>query len=227
MPEDIQLQKGKTALLIAPYYDAVTELGGIVERSLIPILQGEGMTVLTLEGDECTYDNLYQILADPLKHGYQLANLIVYIGHGLDDAWLGQVPEQRPMLTPDDVWLLKDAVVVSISCNTLKYLGNLAVTKGGAKAYIGFTDLVLAPVTTEQITNRNYKADFVRTLMQPVVTLVYGRSVKDTVLEFQDLCNYYANLYAEKKYDLWDFHAFCMLHNADSISYAGDPRTVL
>jgi len=227
MPETIQLQKGKTALLIAPYYDSATELGGIVERSLIPILQSEGMTVLTLEGEECTYDNLHRILAEPLEHGYQLADLIVYIGHGLDDMWLGQIPEQRPMLTEDDVWLLKDSIVIAIACNTLKYLGNLAVTKGGAKAYIGFIDLVLTPVTTEKMSNRNYKADFVRALMQPTVSLVQGRAVKDAIIEFQDICRYYADMYSEKRYDLWEFHAFCMLHNADSISYAGKPDAVL
>lgn len=227
MLENTQLQKGKTALLIAPYYDKATELGGIVERSLIPLLQSEGMTVLTLEGEECTYDNLVEILREPLEAGYQLCDLIFYIGHGLDDVWLGQIPEERPMLTTEDVWLLKDAVVVAVSCNTLKYLGNVAVTRGGAKAYIGFIDLVLTPMTTDKISTRNYQADFARTLMQPVVTLVQGRAVKDAIVEFQDQCYYYAQLYSEKQYELWEFHSFCMIHNADVISYAGSPNVVL
>ena len=218
----IQLQKGKTALLIAPYMDKVTSIASIVERALIDYLQSEGMTVLTLEGEEAIYDNLEKILRPPLEHGYQLADLILYVGHGLDDAWLGQQPSDRLLLTADDVGLLHDSIVVAIACNTLKYLGNVAVTKK-ARAYLGFTDLVILPVTDDTMTDRNYKADFIRTLMHPVVTLVQGRTVADAVKEFADLCYYYADLYGTKRYLLWEFHSFAMVHNANNFSYAGKP----
>jgi len=218
----IQLQKGKTALLIAPYMDRVTSVSSIVERALIDYLQSEGMTVLTLEGEEATYENLEKILKPPLEHGFQMADLIVYTGHGLDDAWLGQQPKERPLLTADEAGLLHDSIVVAISCNTLKYLGNVAVTKK-ARAYLGFTDLVLCPITDELVADRNYKADFIRTFMHPIVTLVQGRTVADAVKEFQDLCYYYADMYGTKRFLLWEFHAFAMIHNANNFSYAGRP----
>ena len=218
--EPIQMQKGKLALLIAPYYDMATSITSIAERTLIELLQSEGMTVLTLEGPEATYDNLVQVL----KPGY--IELVVYLGHGLDDAWIGQQPSPRPLLTADEAGLLSGSIVVAIACNSLKYLGNLAVTKK-AKAYLGFLDLVLCPVTDLSMADRNYAADFVRTFIHPVVALIQGRSVSQAVLEFQDLCYYYADLYATKRYDFWEFHSFAMMHNAENFSYAGHPDTVL
>jgi len=216
----IQLQKGKTALLIAPYFDRVTSIASIAERSLIDYLQTEGMTVLTLEGKEATYDNLEKLVKA------RFIDLWVYVGHGLDDAWIGQLPAPRMLLTADEAELFHDAVVVAIACNSLRYLGNISVAKK-ARAYLGFMDLVLCPVTDHRLADRNYQADFIRTLMHPVVVLVQGRSVSDAVIEFQDLCHYYADMYAAKQFQLWEFHSFAMQHNATNFSYAGAPDVVL
>ena len=219
-PQPLQLQKGKTALLIAPYFDRATSVASIAERALIDYLQAEGMNVLTLEGAEATYDNLVKVL----KPGF--VELVVYCGHGMNDAWVGQQPAPRMLLTADEAELLHGTIVVAIACNSLNYLGNISVAKK-AKAYLGFLDLVLCPVTDHLMADRNYQADFIRTFMHPVVTLVQGRTVNDAVQEFRDLCYYYADLYAEKGYVLWEFHSFAMQHNANNFSYAGAPDVVL
>jgi len=214
------LQEGKSALLIAPYYDVVTSISSITERSLIDYLESMGMSVITMEGYECTYPNLKRLLEPGL------IDLVVYTGHGVSDAWIGQQPAERLLLTANDANLLHDTIVVAIACNSLRILGNKAVSTK-ARAYLGFLDLVILPVTDYGMADRNYHADFIRTFMNPVVTLVSGKTVHDSVLEFQDLCNYYANKYAEEEYILWEFHQFAMLHNATNFSYAGRPDEVL
>jgi hypothetical protein len=201
--KNVMLQEGKNALIIAPYYDPPTGTSSLAARSVIDYLLGEGMEVTLMEGDDATYDVLRDNLADTFY------DVIYYGGHGTSEDWIGQAPySDTTLLGVDDASLLSGSMVVAISCSTLRRLGT-----------------VYAPVS-ERV-DRNYRADFVRTFMRPLVSLVEGKSLYDAVVEYKTLCNAYGDLYIEKRWEFSEFYTYCMTYNAAICSYAGNPKGTL
>ena len=217
--KNVMLQEGKNALIIAPYYDPPTGTSSMAARSVIDYLLGEGMNVTLMEGEDATYDVLRDNLADTAY------DVIYYGGHGTSEDWIGQAPySDATLLGVDDASLLSGSMVVAISCSTLRRLGTRAVIES-AKGYFGFEDVVYAPVS-ERV-SRNYRADFVRTFMRPLVSLVEGKSLYDAVVEYKTLCNAYGDLYIEKRWEFSEFYTYCMTYNAAICSYAGNPKGTL
>lgn len=216
--EEIYLQKGKKALLIAPYYDRVTTVSSTAERALIGYLKDEGMKVSVLEGENAIYGELEKELKK------REPRLVAYFGHSTAEIWYGQQPSKDVLMDVDRAGLLTDSVVISMSCNSLRTLGGRAVTKK-ADGYLGFVDVVHVPVT--QRFERNFRADFIRTLMHPVVALVRGYDLANIMLSYRDLCNYYADMYEKKRYEFWNYYWYCMKLNGSAFSYAGAPKVKL
>lgn len=217
--KNVMLQEGKNALVIAPYYDPPTGTSSIAARSVIDYMLGEGMDVTLMEGEDATYDVLRGHLADTTY------DLIYYGGHGTSETWIGQAPfSDAALLTLDDASLLSGSMVVAISCSTLRRLGTRAVIEN-AKGYFGFEDVAYAPVAERS--GRNYRADFIRTFMSPVVSLVEGKSLYDAVTDYKALCKAYGDMYVENKWEFSEFYTYSMTYNGAICSYAGNPKGVL
>lgn len=217
--KNVMFQEGKNALIIAPYYDPPTGTSSIAARSIIDYLLGEGMNVTLMEGEDAIYDRLRDNLAETSY------DLIYYGGHGTSETWVGQAPyEDTNLLTIDDAHLLSGSMVVAISCSTLRRLGTRAVIEK-ADGYFGFEDVVYAPVA-ERV-DRNYRADFIRTFMRPVVSLVEGKSLYDAVVDYKALCKSYGDMYIENRWEFSEFYTYCMTYNGAICSYAGNPKGTL
>jgi hypothetical protein len=217
--KNVMLQEGKNALIIAPYYDPPTGTSSIAARSVIDYLLGEGMNVTLMEGDNATYDVLRENMADTAY------DVIYYAGHGTSETWIGQAPySDTSLLSIEDAYLLSGSMVVSISCSTLRRLGTRAVIEK-ADGYFGFEDVVYAPVA-ERV-DRNYRADFIRTFMRPLVSLVEGKSLYDAVVDYKALCKAYGDMYVENRWEFSEFYTYCMTYNGAICSYAGNPKGTL
>lgn len=216
---DLMFQDGKSALIIAPYYDPPTGTSSIAARSVIDYLLGEGMEVTLMEGEDSTHDSFVEVIADTTY------DLIYYAGHGSSESWVGQAPySTRDLLSINDAHLLRGSMVVSVSCSSLRRLGTRAIIEN-ARGYFGFNDVVYAPVAERK--DRNYRADFIRTFMKPLTTLVEGGTLYDSVKDYKALCTDYGDMYTEKEWEFADFYSYCMTYNAAVSGFAGDPKGVL
>lgn len=217
--KNVLLQDGKNALIIAPYYDPPTGTSSIAARSVIDYLVGEGMNVTLMEGGNATYDVLQDNMADT---DY---DLVYYAGHGTSETWVGQAPySDMNLISIDDAHLLSGSMVVAVSCSTLRRLGTRAVIEQ-AEGYFGFEDVVYAPVAERA--DRNYRADFIRTFMRPVVSLVEGKTLYDSVADYKALCTAYGDMYVENRWEFFEFYTYCMTYNGAICSYAGNPKGTL
>lgn len=217
--QGVMLQEGKNALVIAPYYDPPTGTSSMAARSLIDYLLSEGMSVTLMEGADAVYD----VLRGHMESNFY--DLIYYAGHGTSETWIGQAPfGMTTLLDLADAELLSDSLVVAISCSTLSRLGTRAVIEK-CRGYFGFEDVVCAPVSER--TERNYRADFVRTFMKPVTSLVDGRSLYEAVKDFKGLCAEYGDLYVANRWEFYEFYTYCLTYNAAVCGYAGNPKETL
>lgn len=211
---------GKKALVIAPFHDCPTETSSTSARSLIDFLQSVGMDVTLLEGDDARFKQFQDAL------GMEKHDLIIYAGHGGKDTWRGQTPfSERALLDLENAWWLSGSIVVSIACLTISRLGPKAVVES-ARGYLGFSDLVVSPCSTQQF-ERNYRADFIRTFMSPVVSLIEGKRLDACVFDFRELCISYANLYYREGYQFSGYYEWAMMHNASVFDYLGNPHNTL
>jgi len=212
------MQKGKRALAIAPFHDPPTGTTSLAQRALIGFMEAEGMEVDVLEGRKAERGQFEALIeADDY-------DLILYFGHGLEDAWLGQVPADRPLMDLANANRVKGSIVVAIACDTLSRLGPEALAKT-CKGYIGYTSVVVAPWMERA--DRDYRADFVRTFITPAIGLVMGYTLNEAVLETKDLCEEYARLYELERPEFYYFFALCQRYNAEHLSYVGHPRVKL
>ena len=216
----LQKYAGKKCLTISSFHDPPTSTSSTACRSLTDFIKSAGIEVTQLEGENARFTEFQDALA------MEKYDLIVYAGHGGKDTWRGQIPfEEQVLLNLERAWWLSGAIIVSISCLTLSRLGPKAVTES-ARGYLGFNDLVVAPSATQQF-ERNYRADFIRTFMSPVVSLIEGKRLDACVHEFRELCISYANLYYREGYQFSGYYEWAMMHNASVFDYLGNPHNTL
>lgn len=218
----LQTHAGKKALLIAPFHDAPTGTSSIAARSLIDFLKSAEMEVTVLEGNDARFKQFQDAMA--LEGPFDLC---LYFGHGGKDSWRGQQPFEKTILMDlSRAWWLSGSIVVSVACLSLDRLGPKSVVES-ARGYLGFDDLVVAPSCTQQF-ERNYRADFIRTFMSPVVSLVAEEKRLDAVVyTFRELCISYRDLYYREGYQFSGYYAWAMMHNASTFDYLGNPHNTL
>jgi len=118
-------------LVIRPNDDPATQITSKWAEEVVDYAQGRGLQVVDLHGS----------LANPVRFRETLEKmkpcLIVHYGHGTEDALLGQ--DQVPLLTLDNVGLIRGITVYTIGCHIGKRLGKAMVEAGGyvASAYAG------------------------------------------------------------------------------------------
>ena len=218
----LQKYAGKKCLTISSFHDAPTETSSIACRSLTDFLKSAGIEVTQLEGDDARFKQFQDAMG--VEGPF---DLVIYAGHGGENRWMGQIPfEERVLMDLENAWWLSGAMVVSIACSTLSRLGPKSVTES-ARGYLGFSDLVVSPSATSQF-ERNYRADFIRTFMSPVVSLVAEEKRLDAVVyTFRELCISYRDLYYREGYQFSGYYAWAMMHNASVFDYLGNPHNTL
>lgn len=204
------------ALVIAPFHDRATEITSECARIAVEILEENGFHVYTLEKDDATRDKLEEFLR---KHPE--TRLIIYMGHGDEDKLLGQLPqgEVNPLIDLTNVDLLAGKVVVAVACLSGRRLGMSAIAHD-AKAYLGWDDLVYIALPVEGV--RNYQADFMRALLAPVITVAKHRTFSEAKRNFEEVCDYYINLYEQNKWKFWDVFKRFMEHNKNHFVIHGE-----
>ena len=201
------------ALVLAPYDGtAVLERANTLAKAMAEALLQENYAVDLLDGAECTRKNL-----PPGPYEF-----ILLVGHGTAQTF--QDSNDRVLFDDSNMDYFRNAMVVAISCETGRWLGLTAVTKG-AKAYIGFTENLVIPSRTE---DHNYAGDFMRTLMTIVLALLEGYTIQQTTEEFKLACLQYAAKYEDRKRDhASDVMYAWMQSNANAVTYAGHPATYI
>jgi len=120
-------------LVIRPSYDSATVTTSRWAKEIIEYAQSRGIEVIDLCGSS----------ADPAKFQEVLEKvkprLIVHYGHGREDALLGQ--NDIPLLTLNNVGLLRGLCVYTVSCRSGKKLGDAIADVGGS--FIGHSGVFL------------------------------------------------------------------------------------
>lgn len=204
------------ALVIAPYRELeeekVLEGTSILAEICVEALKREAFAVTLLEGPAAKRKNL------PKDH----FELVLFCGHGEERSLIGS--DGRAIFDDDNVDYFIDSIVVSVACKSAAWLG-LSATSRGAKGYLGFTDLVCLPLSSE---THAYRSDFLRTFSVFVLALLEGYTLYQSWLEFKSACLAYASEYDEQKYDIYsDPMRGFMLYNANACHYEGKPSASL
>ncbi len=202
------------ALVLAPTNGTdILNNSNTLGKTIHETLAKESFDVTFLGGADVLRKNL------PKDEKFQV---IVFCGHGTADKLVGS--DGRAIFTDTNADYFDGAVVISIACGSCAWLGLSAVSKG-ARAYIGFDDIVYVASPKE---GYNYLGDFVRTLMVLPLGLLAGYSVYQAMLDFRELCVEYSVNYTMKKPEpLWETYYAWMRHNGASVSFEGNPSTRL
>lgn len=151
--------------------------------------------------------------------------LIIYMGHGFPDSWVGFEPlalrHPRLRMVRKDVNddLFKDCIVHTIACYSIRELGPSMVSKG-AKAYFGSSVPMLVGDFER---DRDYIKDFVDIFTIIPKLLARGYSCGDAYNEYIARCSYYITHYKNHP-ELVNvaFYTDAMLKNRDMYKLLGD-----
>lgn len=182
----------KHPLIIHPYFSDATVISTKLASHLIDWFYYErGIQTFDVPGFHARPRTLIRTLHEMrMRDGGQ--SMIVYIGHGQEDSWLGYEYHtilDRLLGLPSRVLLdtsmrlinhmmiinLKNSIIVSIACRTLSTLGPFLI-KHGVKAYMGST-------ANMNVSLEDYNQDDIRDIYDlystPVKTLALGGTVRE------------------------------------------------
>lgn len=152
-------------LIISTFHDFATYHSSHIAEQLKDLVDNiDGLYVRHIRG---FLANSF-VVTNALKHGRW--DLIVYFGHGEHDQWSN-------LIDIHNAGLFKGAIVVAMSCSSMKELG-VASIEHGAIAYIG-NDQELWGALPEKIMNNAIY--FARVWQEIVINLLRGHDVRSTV----------------------------------------------
>lgn len=183
----------KHPLIIHPYFSDATVISTKLASHLIDWFYFErGIQTFDVPGFHARPRTLIRTLHEMRIWDGGSTPLVVYIGHGKEESWLGYEYHtflDRLLSLPNQVLLdtshrllnnlminnLKNSIIVSIACRTLSTLGPFLINHG-IKAYLGST-------TNMNVSLEDYNQDDIRDIYDlysmPVKTLALGGTVRE------------------------------------------------
>ena len=183
----------KHPLIIHPYFSDATAISTKLASHLIDWFYFDrNIQTFDVPGFHARPRTLIRTLHEMRMRDGGGSPLIIYVGHGHDDAWLGYEYHtilDRLLGLPSNVLLdtskrlvnymminnLKNSIIVSIACRTLSALGPFLI-KHGVKAYLGSTENM--NVSLEDY-NQDDILDIYDLYSTPVKTLALGGTVRE------------------------------------------------
>lgn len=147
--------------------------------------------------------------------------LLIYMGHGIEDAICGD-SILCDMITVHDVNILKDMIVVAAPCCLTGRELAVEAVKAGAKAYVGSTEVMYASFDEYEHPYRRDWNDMFLTLYRGILT----KTVEEAVRDYKNRCTYYMELYKRHFID-WpnaDWNYMAAKFNRDYLTFFGDPH---
>jgi len=122
--------------------------------------------------------------------------LIVYLGHGLADRWVGnELPFlfgfKRGIVTLNDTYLFRNRHVIAIACDTNREMGIRALADG-ALSYIAWDNNVLVDTLDS---DQNHLPDVVDTFVTLVDSMIDTGDPQYAVVAFKYKCDEYIKRY--------------------------------
>jgi len=148
----------------------------------------------------------------------QHTGLVVFISHGTPSAICGSafLAESFPSLgiiNKQNEHLLKDKIVVALSCFSLQGLGDYT------KAFVGFKERLLGREIADLDADK--VNDFIDTYTVPIKILLMGGTVEEATEHFKRACEYYMDIAKEKGLVETEFYK-SMARNSESVGFKGD-----
>jgi hypothetical protein len=150
--------------------------------------------------------------------------LISYQGHGFPNSLVGFEPvamkhESLRMVTKTNDQLLKDCIVHTVACYTVRELGPDIIAKGGA-AYFGSTVPMLVGDFEK---DRAYLPDFVDVFTTVPKALCMGKTTGEAFEDYRACCERHINFYNEHdELKNVDFYKDAMIQNKDKYELLGN-----
>lgn len=122
----------KQFLITRPNYDKETAYIHSFSKDLVVMAKEDSDIHITdLEGKKANAPNFEKVVKKSKP------KLVFLNGHGDETVVLGH--NDKPVLTEDNVGLIKGGMIYALACESLARLGQIAVKKG-VKAYIGYKE---------------------------------------------------------------------------------------
>ncbi|RLI78621.1 hypothetical protein DRP04_09945 [Archaeoglobales archaeon] len=190
-------------LVIAPLDSAPTTVTFYAARRIYETLRSKGYNVDMLPHVFATHFSFL------LREFFSRDDAVIYLGHGTSIGLIGQLPVGLLKMLVDISTknLVKDKVVITIACNTLRRFGREAP----CRAYFGSDYFMSVGYPT---LDHNYTEDFVDTWE----TLILNALEKDPYRAldlYRDRCTYYIRLYEAHRWEAWDVYSYAMRINRD------------
>lgn len=172
----------KTILFTSPNHDYPTDCLHFFSKQLAKEIELVGeFSIVHLEGKEA----VKSIFEKRINKGKP--RLIVLNGHGTKDAILGH--QDQIILDEQNISLLKNTLTYAVACDSSQNLGDLAITKGKADAYIGYDAnfmVVIDPSRSSIPSKDKNVLVFYKPYAAMVLSLVSGRSVEESISQTKE-----------------------------------------
>ncbi len=166
----------KTILFTRPNYDFPTSYLHYFADNLIKEVRNIGeYNIIDLEGKRAIKSNFEQSVSK------KSPRLIVLNGHGSPNAVWGH---NEVILNSDNVNLLNSKIIYAVACDSAENVGELAVNRGQADAYIGYNArfmIVIDPSRTTTPAKDKNILPFLKSYSALVISLLAGLTVEKSI----------------------------------------------
>lgn len=212
------MKKPIKVLLIAPLIDVPTITSNMGTLSVLDYASNKF---------DLDIDYLWGVLANRLAYNlatkYKKYDAIFYWGHGKEKKMSGTHPFWA-MINKKNILKAGTTPFDTMACLTARDLGIFAVN-GGAKAYIGTTELYYAAYPEKE---RDFLEDWIDYTSIRQKALLDGKTFGEAFKMFQDKLRGYIELYKSfGDYRNYDWYYQSAKHNLKYTVLLGDPNTRL
>lgn len=170
-------------LFTSPNYDLATSSLYYFSKSLIQEIKAVGeYKIINLEGCEANRKIFEKTLS---KAG---PRFVILNGHGFKHAVCGH--NNEVILDKENINLLNLKIIYAVACDSSEELGELAVTKGGADAYVGYEAHFMVVIDPSRSSTPNKDKNikvFIKPYTTMVLSLLSGFSVEEAINKTKDV----------------------------------------
>lgn len=174
----------KTSILFTrPNHDYATSCLHYFSKNLIKEIEEVGeFKVINLEGSNVNKDNFEKCIIK-IK-----PRLLVLHGHGNKEAICGHANEV--ILEQSNIELVDSKIVYAVACDSSQELGEIAINKGNADAYIGYEGYFMVVTDPSRSStpskDKNMKV-FIKPYATLVLSLISGKTVDNAINDTKDV----------------------------------------
>lgn len=167
----------KSILFSCQNYDMATSCLHYFSKKLMKEIEFVGeFNIVNLEGRKATKENFEKAVAKTNPR------LIILNGHGFKNAVCGH--NGKTILYEGNINLLESKITYAVACDSSEKLGDIAVTKGKADAYIGYEAhfmVITDPSRSSTLSKDKNLKVFIKPYTTSVLSLISGLNVEESI----------------------------------------------